>query len=244
MAEATRAAWAKPMARRDLSVITTFRWPPSRSSSVMGMQVKPRAVQELAEEHVARLRPSRLVQPAGKHAEGVLVDQAEPLVQHHEDAVDVDVAERKGNLEEVLHVLAEHELAQGPRALLVGAIAQRRHRGVVADEGDAPAFQEARRLDGAQYGHAQAGERPAHHRLVAPAALEMRPHEDGPPAEDGGEVAGVGHVGTVVDVAARRRRRRPAPRAGAGSRPRGSGTREASRRSRRRTAWRRRDARS
>src|SRR3989454_11652516 len=138
-------------------------------------------VQELPEQDVARLGPSGLVEPAWEDPQGILVDQAELLVEHHEDPVDVDVPEGEGDLEEVPDVLSEKELAESAGALLVGAIAERRHRGVLPDEGDAPPFQIARRLDGSQDRHPEAPEGARHHVLIAPAPLEPGPHENGTP---------------------------------------------------------------
>src|SRR5437773_923889 len=145
---------------------------------------EPPLVQELPEQDVPRLGPSGLVEPAREDPQGILVDQAEPLVQHHEDPVDVDVPEGEGDLEEIADVRSEEDLAENAGALLVGAIAERRHRGVLPDEGDAPAFQIARRLDGSQDGHYEAPEGARHHVLIAPAPLEPGPHENGPPRED------------------------------------------------------------
>src|SRR5262249_26521550 len=136
-------------------------------------------LQELGEEDVPRLRAAGLVEPRGEDAERLFVDETQPLVQDHEDAIDVDVAEGQRHLEEVLHVLAEDEVAQHLRPLLVRAVAERSDGGVVADERHAPAFQEAGRLDRAQDGHAEAAERAAEHGLVAAAPLEVRAHEHG-----------------------------------------------------------------
>jgi len=43
---------------------------------------------------------------------------------------------REGDLEEIPDVLSEEDPAESAGALLVGAIAERRHRGVLPDEGD------------------------------------------------------------------------------------------------------------
>jgi hypothetical protein len=56
------------------------------------------------------------------------------------NAVDVDVPEGQRDLEEEPHVVAQDDVAQGPRPLFVGAIAERHHGGIVAHEGHAPAF--------------------------------------------------------------------------------------------------------
>jgi hypothetical protein len=158
------------------------------------------AIEELGEHHVAEIRPPGLVEPTREDVQGLLVDEAQALVQHHEDAVDVDVPERKRHLQEVLHVPAQDDLPQGAQALLVGAIAQRRHGGVIADERHAPTLEVAGRLDRAQDRHAEAPERPRHHLLVAPAPLEVRPHQHGSAGEDGSQVPGVGQVGAVLHV--------------------------------------------
>jgi hypothetical protein len=148
----TRAALSKPTARRERSVTTTLRCPSRRFLQRDRDAGEAALLEELREDDVARLRLARFVEAAGEHAQRVLEDQAELLVEHHEDAVDVDVPEGQRDLEEVPHVVAEDDVAQGARALLVGAIAERRHRGVVAHEGHAAAFQEARRLDRAEQG--------------------------------------------------------------------------------------------
>ena len=164
---------------------------------------EPTLREELREQDVARLRPPRLIEPAGEHEERVLVDETEPLVEDHENAVDMDVPRGKWDFEEVFHVPAQHDLSQGPGALLVGPVAERNHRRVVADEGHPAPFEKAGRLDRAQDGHAQALESAAQHRLIAPASPEVWPHEHGASREDGGKVSGVGHVGAMVDIAER-----------------------------------------
>src|SRR2546427_11795204 len=96
---------------------------------------EPALVQELPEQDVPRLGPSGLVEPAREDPQGILVDQAELLVEHHEDPVDVDMPEGEGDFEQVPDVLSEQNLAESAGALLVGAIAGRRHRGGLPDAG-------------------------------------------------------------------------------------------------------------
>ncbi len=167
------------------------------------MHVESAPLQELREEHVARLRPSGFVEPAREDAERILVDQAELLVEHHEDAVDVDVPEGQRDLEEILHVLPEDDLAQRAGALLVGPVAERGDRGVFADEGDTAPLQESGRLDRAEDGNAEAPEGARHHLRIAASALEVRAHQHGASREHRREITRVGHVGTVVDVVQR-----------------------------------------
>ena len=116
-----RVRLANPTARRDRSVTTTFRWPPQALLLGDRNAVKPRASRN-SRKHPRVARPDRpLVEPAGEDIQGRLVDKTELFIDDHEDAVDVDVTEGQGHLEEVLHVLAE---TSSRRARCLGPVAR------------------------------------------------------------------------------------------------------------------------
>ena len=115
-----------------------------------------------------------LVKPARENAERFRIDQREVTVEHHEDAVDVDMAERKGDLEKVFDVLAEHELPQHAGGGLVRPVAKRYDDGVFADESHPTTFEKSWWLDGAQNRHTESFERAPEHQLVAPSTFEIR----------------------------------------------------------------------